>query len=101
MVQFLLSLHAKTIVCFLYSRNLKVDGKGFRKDVTHQKLSSIQKVYNKDFKITSIETILVNLLQNLKMFSSVEITLEATTQNNFSKTLKLSREMIAAEFHYA
>ena len=36
-------------------------------------------------KITSIETILVTLLPNLKMFLSVEITLEDITQNNFSK----------------
>ena len=53
-----------------------------------------------DFKITSIETILVTLLQDLKMFLSVEITLEATTQNNFSKSRKFSREKTAAEFCY-
>ena len=55
----------------------------------------------KNFKITSIDTSLANLLPNLKMLLSVEITLEATTKNNFSKSRKFSREITAAEFRYS
>ena len=54
-----------------------------------------------DFKITSIEKILVTLLPNLKIFLTAEITLEATTQNNLSKSRKFSRKITTAEFHYS
>ena len=44
---------------------------------------------------------MVTSFPNLKMFLSVEITLEATTQNNFSKSRKFAREISAAEFPYS
>ena len=39
--------------------------------------------HNIGFKMTSVEATLLTLLPALKMFLSVEITLEATIQNNF------------------
>ena len=74
------------IVCFVYSRNLKFYGKGLQQRSYSSKVKCI-KVY---IKITSIETMLVTLLPNLKMFLPVETNLEATTQRNFSKSRKFS-----------
>ena len=87
----------RRIVYFLYSRNLKFYGKGLQERSYSSKVK-YKKIY---IKITSIETMLVTLLPNLKMFLSVEINLEATTQSNFSKSRKFSREITAAEFLYS
>ena len=38
--------------------------------------------YNEDIKVKSIEAVLLTALLTLKMFLSVEITLEATIKNN-------------------
>ena len=45
--------------------------------------------------------LLPTLLSTLKIFLSVEITLEATIQNKFSKSMKFSREISVVEFCYS
>ena len=51
--------------------------------------------------MTAIETILVILMPTLNMFLSVAITLEATIQNNLSKSRKFLREISVVEFRYS
>ena len=76
----------------------------FNKNLTYKEArytnTNISRNYDKDFKITSNEAILVILLSNLKMFLSIDITLEATIHINFSKSKNLSGEICATEFHY-
>ena len=76
----------------------------FNKNLTYKEArytnTNISRNYDKDFKITSNEAILVILLSNLKMFLSIDITLEATIHINFSKSKNLSREICATDFHY-
>ena len=47
--------------------------------------------------MTSVEGTLLTLLPAWKMFLSVEITLEATIENNFSKSQKFSRKISLTE----
>ena len=57
--------------------------------------------YNEVVRMKSVEALLFNSLLTLKMFLSVEITLEATIQNKFSKYWKFPIEISVVEFLYS
>lgn len=87
--------YAKT-AWFVHSKKLKILWKGTSGNIFFFKIQvyqSISRYYGKDFKLTSIEAILVILLQNSKLFLSVEVTLETIIQNNYSKSRKWLREI--------
>ena len=65
------------------------------------KWSVLSRYYNKDIKMTSIETMLVTLLRTLKLFLSFKITLGTTIQYSFSRFQKLWKGTSAAEFYYS
>ena len=51
-------------------------------------------------KMTSIKAV-VTLMPTLNIFLSVSITLEATIQNNLTKSWRFSREICVARFRYS
>ena len=89
MVQFLLFTHAKTTDALCIVENWNFTEKDFSKDLTHQKSRTwkyILKLYDTDFKFTSIQTILVSL----KMFENVFVCWDNFGGHHPEKFLKIS-----------
>ena len=62
---------------------------------------TLQRNYDKDFKITSLSQYCWLYCKIWKCFCLLRIILENTTPNNFSKSRKFSREVSAVEFCYS